>query len=356
MDAFPASVAALDPDWLTRVLRKGGCIDGARVTAVSAEGIGAEVGFLDSVARLTLTYDPPDAAAPATLVAKLSSAVEVYRRIGNFYGAYEREFHFYESVAPRSPIRLPRCYAREADPATGAHLLLLEDLGSLAAGDQLKGLTPAEAGAAAEAIGRFHAYWWDSPELDSLAWMPRRNLHPPRYLAAWPDFRAAFGPHLPAAAVALGDRLAVQLESLLGEVERGPHTIAHSDFRADNLLFDLPTRPQPVVVLDWQLAIRGPGVLDLARLLCGSLSPRDRAACELDVLRRWHAALEHGGVQDYSFERAWDDYRACSLICLYYPVTVHLAEEAAGRRGAALARSQIERFFAAAMDLTAPPA
>jgi hypothetical protein len=35
-------------------------------------------------------------------------------------------------------------------------------------------------------------------------------------------------------------------------------------------------------------------------------------------------------------------------MCLYYPVTIHEAEEAAGARGTALAHAQIERFFAAA--------
>jgi hypothetical protein len=38
-------------------------------------------------------------------------------------------------------------------------------------------------------------------------------------------------------------------------------------------------------------------------------------------------------------------------MCLYYPVTIHEAEEAAGPRGAAPAHAQIERNFAAAEAL-----
>ncbi len=353
MPTFPSSIATVRTDWLTQVLRKHGCLRAAQVTAITAQPIGAEFGFLDSLARLNLSYDFPEPAAPDSVVVKISSAEETYRRIGNFYRAYEREFCFYESVATRSPIRLPRCWGREADAETGAHVLILEDLSSLTPGDQVCGLTPLQAKATLETIGQFHAHWWESPELDSFDWMPNRNIQPARFRAAWPKCRATFAAQLPESAIVLGDELNERLESLLAEVERRPHTIVHSDFRADNLLFDPASRTQPVVVLDWQLAIRSQGVLDVARLLCGSLSPHDRAACEMGLLQRWHESLLQGGVQNYSFVQALQAYRTAALICLYYPVTIHEAEEAAGRRGAALAQAQIERFFVAAVELAA---
>jgi hypothetical protein len=118
-------------------------------------------------------------------------------------------------------------------------------------------------------------------------------------------------------------------------------------------LFDDPSRPDPVVVVDWQLAIRSRGALDVARLLCGSLSSPDRAACEMAVLRRWHQTLESGSVKDYSFQQALDDYKRGALLCLYFPVTIHEAEEGAGKRGVALADAQIQRFFTAALELEA---
>jgi aminoglycoside phosphotransferase (APT) family kinase protein len=230
-------------------------------------------------------------------------------------------------------------------------LLILEDLSSLSAGDQVKGITPAQAKASVETIGRFHACWWEMPSLESLSWMPHRNIQASRYQSAWPKFREVFGGYLSASAIALGDHLANHLEALLCEIEQRPHTIVHSDFRADNLLFDALSHSQPVVVLDWQLAIRGRGVLDVARLLCGSLNPQDRVACEMTLLRRWHETLARGGVQGYSIAQAEQDYKMSALICLYYPVTIHEAEEAAGIRGAALAHAQIERFFTAAVEL-----
>jgi len=335
------------------VLRKNGRISCSKVAAIGVQQIGTEIGFLDYLARVFLTYDQTECDAPESLVIKVSSSEATYRQIGDFYNAYEREFRFYEAIAPHSPIRLPRCFGREVDPETNAHVLILEDLGSLSAGDQVKGVTPAQAEAAVETIGRLHASSWETPSLELLSWMPRRNIQPSRYQAAWPKFREVFGRHLSASAIALGDHLGMHLETLLCEIEQGPHTIVHSDFRADNLLFDKPSHPQAVVVLDWQLAIRGRGALDVALLLCGSMNSQDRAACEMTLLRRWYQTLDLGGVRGYSFGRAVEDYKAGALICLYYPVTIHAAEEAAGIRGAALAHAQIERFFTAAIELNA---
>ena len=354
MALFPSSIATINPGWLTQVLKKNGCITDSRVTAIVVKTIGAEFGFLDSLARVSLTYNQRERSAPHSLVIKVSSSEPTYLRIGNYYHAYEREFHFYESVAPHSPIRLPRCFGREVDPETNVHLLVLEDLGSLSIGDQVKGLTPAQAEASVHTIGQLQAAWWESTRFDSLPWMPRRNIQVSRYRAAWPRFREAFGHHLSASAIALGDHLDIHLEALLLAVEQQPHTIVHSDFRADNLLFDKPSHPQPVVILDWQLAIRGKGALDVARLLCGSMHSSDRSAYEMAFLKRWHNTLQLGGVQGYSLNRAIEDYKTSALICLYYPVTIHEAEEAAGKRGTALAHSQIERFFTAAVELNAP--
>ena len=346
---------APDARWLTRILRENSCLQTAQVTSIVAERIGAEIGFLDSVVRWRLTYDRGEASAPKSVVVKVSSSEACYRRIGELYNAYEREFQFYEQIAPDAPIRLPRCYARELT-ADGAHLLVLEDLAALTPGDQVAGLSASQAEAAIEALARFQAHWWSVPQLASLAWMPTRNILPSRYSAAWPRFRESFAGRLPAAAMARGEQLFAGLETMLALLERGPQTIAHSDFRADNLLFDPESAEHPVVILDWQLAIRGPGVLDVARLVGGSLRPPVRAAAEESLVRRWHETLAANGVRQYSWRQACDDYRLAARICLYYPVTIHEAEEAAGRRGTALAAAQIERFFAAAADDDGPPA
>jgi aminoglycoside phosphotransferase (APT) family kinase protein len=351
--ATPRVLAEITPAWLSGALRSGGYLTRANIVAIAGQAIGREVGFLDGLARLHLTYDRDERGAPSSVVVKLPSGEAAYRQIGDRYHAYEREIRFYGDVAPGSPIRLPRCYYRGMDRAADAYLLVLEDLGAMTPGDQVTGLTQAQARAAVETIGRLHARWWETPALHALDWMPHRNIQPARYRQFWPRFRQTAGPLLPAPALALGEQVGDHLDGLLRALEEPPHAIAHSDYRADNLLFDAPSRPDPVVVVDWQLAIRGRGALDVARLLCGSVSSPDRAACEMDVLRRWHQTLEAGSVAGYSFQQALHDYKLGALVCLYFPVTIHEAEEGAGKRGVALADAQIRRFFTAALELEA---
>jgi aminoglycoside phosphotransferase (APT) family kinase protein len=350
---IPLTIAEITPSWLTRALRAGGYLTQANIIAIAVRAIGQEVGFLDRLARLHLTYDLNEGMAPSSVVVKVPSREAAYRQIGDRYHAYEREIRFYDDVAPSSPIRLPRCFYRGMDHDADAYLLVLEDLGALTAGDQVEGLTQAQAQAAVETIGRLHAGWWETPALGALDWMPRRNIQPARYRQFWPRFRQALGPLLPAPALTLGEKVGDHLEALLLAMEEHPHTIVHSDFRADNFLFDAPSRPDPVVVVDWRLAIRGRGALDVARLLCRSMSSEDRAACEMAVLRQWHRTLEAGGVKGHSFQQALHDYKLGALLCLYFPVTIHEAEEGAGKRGVGLANAQIKRFFIAALQLWA---
>ena len=63
--------------------------------------------------------------------------------------------------------------------------------------------------------------------------------------------------------------------------------------------------------------------------MAGSVTPQDRAACEKATLARWHDAPTAGGVRGDPLQQAFEDYKKCALICLYYPVTIHEAEEAA---------------------------
>ena len=64
-----------------------------------------------------------------------------------------------------------------------------------------------------------------------------------------------------------------------------PH--AHFDFRVDNLLFGDPLGPEPLAVVDWQLACRSRGAFDLAYLLCQSMASARRRRDEHAILQRW---------------------------------------------------------------------
>ena len=52
-----------------------------------------------------------------------------------------------------------------------------------------------------------------------------------------------------------------------------PLTVAHYDFRPDNFLFARSPDAPPLVVVDWQTANEGLGMVDVAYMIAGSFSP-----------------------------------------------------------------------------------
>ena len=83
-----------------------------------------------------------------------------------------------------------------------------------------------------------------------------------------------------------------------------PPTIVHCDLREDNLLFGKPGTPEEVLIVDWQLAIRGMGAYDIASLQGGSELAAERRGHSYHVLLAWHETLLASGVVGYSYDQA----------------------------------------------------
>ncbi|MBE0610411.1 MAG: phosphotransferase, partial [Dehalococcoidia bacterium] len=114
---LPANLEGLTPEWLTLVLRQGGTLPEGAVTSVEAEVIGAGVGFIGTVARLTLGYEGAPDDAPATIIAKLPSDDPGSRMVGVAFGLYEREVRFYSDLAGSCGLPAPKAYFSRYDAA-----------------------------------------------------------------------------------------------------------------------------------------------------------------------------------------------------------------------------------------------
>lgn len=91
--------------------------------------------------------------------------------------------------------------------------------------------------------------------------------------------------------------------------------------------------------------LRGAGILDVARLVGGSIPPAERGGHHEEMVECWHRGLTAGGVTRYSFEEAWHDYRLSALVAMLNPVRVHYMFKTGGARGMALGAAMTERFF-----------
>jgi len=296
------------------------------VRSFEREPIDEGAGFVGELTRLKLTYDRPDATGPKSLISKLPTSDEAYLIVARLLNLYEREIRFYDEIAEQVELRTPERYFSAMDQSADRYVLLLEDLAPGRCGDQIASCSLEEAKVALTEIAKFHAAWCISPRLKEFDWMPGihdgeyRKLLEAAYRQSWPAFVDGYRDLVPADIIEIGERFGTCLDAMLGELGRGPQTIMHTDFRLDNMFFDLADG-SPVAVFDWQLATRGGPMFDVVYFLAGNF-PRDfRRRHEAELLRAYHDALLRGGATGYDFQTCHEDYRAAALILLLFMVT-----------------------------------
>jgi Phosphotransferase enzyme family len=348
----PRNVGEISAEWLDEILHQAGAIKRAHVMAVQSTVIGEGVGYLSSVARVKLAYDQPEAGAPQTVIVKIEPPNELFRRMGEEFHAFEREIRFYRDVASQVNVRLPKIYYTLSEAPDFA--IVMEDLGFCTAGDQLVGMHERQVLTTARIMGNLQAQFWNNSELQQLSWMPDTWTLWKHFADHWPSFvdhcRQWLGPEH----MLLGRRVAEHAEWIIAQMNDAPPTIVHCDLREDNLLFGPAGTPEEVLIVDWQLAIRGMGAYDIASLQGGSELSVERRGHPFNVLRTWHETLVAGGVHSYSYDSALHHFRVALLVCLTLPVYFHIAALTGGiARGKLLCEAQARRYFGAALEVDA---
>jgi hypothetical protein len=353
---IPAAPEDIKAEWLTDALREGGVIGGARVTDIETEIVGAGTGFIGQLARVRLTYDRPEAGAPASLIAKFPTLDPGGREIGNLFRFYEREIRFYEEIGGNCGLKAPRRYFSHADVPGDQYILALQDLADARGGNDLEGCTLADAELVVRSAASFHARWWQRDELLKLTWMP--FINDPVYQSAehsyqqtWPLFLNMYGERLSPRLRQTGESFQHRVIALLEVLAQPPRTMSHGDYRADNMFFGPGT--QELTLCDWQIASKCNAAFDIAYFLSMSIAPEMRRAEEMRLLRLWHEALLEHGVRDYAWEQALHDYRLGVLFSWVYVVIAIGSLDPANERGMALFDTIFERRRCAFEELDA---
>ena len=355
MPEIRSSIDAVTPDWLTEVLHEAGALPAAsKVTGLDATQIGQGVGVMGEIQRVVLGFTGDPGPAPASVVVKLPSAFEANRAQGVGLGMYEAEVRFYRELGPRTPSGMPTIYFADIVAGTGEFVIVMEDLGRLQMVEQSAGMSVDQAAAALRVLAGVHGAWWGRVETPEVEWIntmvgPRTAMVDGLLPQLWPVFAALFGEVLPDGGLALGEAFSRRYLSLQQGFAVGPWTLAHQDYRVENLMFGDPAADD-VVILDWQGIGRGPGGYDVAYLLGGSLSIEDRRAHERDLVGEYHSRLAAMGV-DYRFDQVWNDYTyAHALGGLATSVFVGASLDLSNERGKALVTAMSQRHFTAALD------
>jgi hypothetical protein len=355
--SLPANEEEITPEWLTEVLHEGGALPSGRVAGVDAVRIAEGVGLMGRLARLSVRYEGAGDDAPASVIAKFPTEVPQNLQVAQLYRFYDRECDFYSHGAEHSPMRVPRAYAEQRD-GSGGFVLLLEDLmrDGVRVGDQIAGNTPEDALAAIRALAEHHAaFWGRTAELD---WLVDQN--DPTFCAVLKhSYAGSIGPTLEG----FGEHFSPALREVAQAVgqhtdyfmnlpfdEERPLTLAHGDFRADNVFYGVDGG---LAVVDWQISGRGYGPFDLGYHLTQSVTSDTRRAIEKQAVADYHRALCAHGVEGYSAEQCWEDYREAALFCIVYPMTLCGALDLSIPRARALAEVFLTRSLDAIAELNA---
>jgi hypothetical protein len=357
---IPGGLKEVTADWLNGALHKTGLLKDIDILSLEIQPMGVGEGFQSDMARLIPRYSRDASSLPRTMIAKLPTSYEPANAVAVLFNTYEREIRFYAEVAKHSPLRTPRLIYCDFDAALKKYALILEDCSCYTQIDQIKGLDYEMTKTVALKVADFHARWWDSPELQKFTWMPKPGdalftAFMGFYRSCWdvavqsPDFLAA----LPPGGREAGLKIYEHFPWLIETTPNNHLTIAHFDFRADNLFFDFGNKEDLIIVFDWQAANVNRGVIDLSYLLGGSISADIRRKSEKEILRLYHQRLIDRGVRGYSSDECWADYLKGTLVYAYIPVLAYSQLDISDDRAKKLATMLTQRHFGTIVENSA---
>lgn len=307
MPPFPASADAITPEFLSEVL-------GASVTSCAAESIGA--GLVGDSARISIRYMKAEG-GPSTIAGKFPAADETSRATAASMQLYEKEVGFYREIAPHIAMRTPEIYFAEHDGDSGDFLLLMEDCGPAAQGDQMTSCTLEQAQTAVSELAALHGATFEQARFLELPFLKPnaqvRAFAATGYPGASEGFLAFYKGKI---ATELLDYIG-QLGSLsaalfASDVPTGP-CVVHGDFRLDNMLFDINGGSEPMVTLDWQTIALGDPLTDLGYFMGAGIGSALRRPNEADLLERYRTELVKHGGPDLGDIRNVDGYARGAL-------------------------------------------
>jgi aminoglycoside phosphotransferase (APT) family kinase protein len=338
-------ISQLSPQWLAAALE----VDPARITSLETAPVGT--GQMADTYRLSFHLD----GAAQSLILKLTSDAPASRETARRQLNYVREVRYYQALAATVEVRAPRCrHACISDDST-EFSLLLEDMAPCRPGDQLDGCSVAEAEAVLGEAAKLHAARWADPALATVAWLPvaasAKRPGPGSFVAIFARFCERYGDQIDDEVLAVGTEFFARITEYYQAQADAPQTVAHGDFRPDNILFGGHAGEVPVTVVDWQTVQVGPAMADVSYFIGGALPTDVRRTCERSLLERYHEELRRRGVP-YSLADCWQDYARFSLQNYLVGVGAAMAVKQT-ERGDQMFISMVRRAGYHALDLDA---
>jgi len=293
-------------DYLTKVLAK--ISGGANLTIDSAKSIGT--GQMAESYRVI--FNEPLASGAASVVVKVPSQNANSRGASRATRCYELETNFYANLREHVKVNAPECLHVWYDALSDDFVLILEDIVGATQGDQISGATIQQAEAAIDQLVCLHSPLWGSEKLNEFTWLPKHSVTSAAGTSQllhtmFPGFAERFANTVSAEIISLGARLVEKYDRYTAAFPE-VLTVAHRDFRLDNLLFTENKTRFDVKVVDWQTVGAMPGVCDLGYFIGASFSVDDRRDNEQTLVRRYCEGLQAENI-GVDYQDIWEQYR-----------------------------------------------
>ncbi|ROO85326.1 phosphotransferase family enzyme [Actinocorallia herbida] len=299
--SVPLRADGIDERWLSDALGLApGTVTSVRI-ADAHSGTAARV-------RLAVEAD----GLPDHLFLKLPPRNYLQHVLMNLFDLGLREIHAYRALGETPPVRVPRCHAAKADEGRRRSVLVLEDLSETATfRTVVDSVSREEAESVVDALAGLHAAFWGTDRFKTdLAPLARRS---PGALRLGDLIRRRFLEQINGhAADLIPEEMKLQCRVFYqrsAEIdafwEARPQTLIHGDTHLGNLFFE-GSAPG---FLDWQVAMAGPGIRDIAYFATTSVEPDLLRKIERPLVERYAARLRDLGVAADTDEQ-WTLYRA----------------------------------------------
>ena len=356
---IPESGSALTADWIEQALAAGGATGLPAIRDMLVEDIGTGSGALGEILRCTMRYENDGVGAPGSVVVKLCSSDKKSVRIARLLEMYKREYSCFRQLAPHMPINLPALLYGDLEEAGHRFVLVLEDLQGMEAMDQISGASAARARRAIRGVAELHGQFWnklDQPPVSNFL----ASVRPQRrwvtqllYLICLAPcmrrFGSLFSNRMRRLAEAYGPRVTAHMD----ELESGPQTLTHGDFRLENMFFGAG-KSDAFTVIDWQASgLIANGLYDVAYFMVTSVSTEVRREIERDALEEYHDIVCRTGSKDFALADCWYSYRQSVLNMLVPCICACGGLDMTNPRMRELGETMVQRTLIAIEDLDA---
>jgi hypothetical protein len=338
-----SDIEQLKPEWLTKIFKKKGYFNQGEVKKILSKK--SEITVTSNMHYLDLKFSDDAQTVPAN--PNIAVRLPKHWDYNKYIGRHEAEFYNI-AAENKNQISIPICYEAASSEETGWSHIILENLSQTHVEIepvQGSGWTPPPSKRycekAIDCLSEIHAFWWDHPEINEISKHAFTFYHFKENSFNDKDYTLVSGSpnyenkpknrelkeFLKFVEPRISNKRKEFLDSLISlfpqvayeRIKKGNITLIHSDAHLGNFFYpnDMASEKSKAILFDWQTWGLGAGCQDLAYMIGLCFYPDYRYLVEKDLIKRYHINLLNLGIEDYSWDDCWYDYRLFSLLNIF---------------------------------------